>query len=129
MEDGMARSPHARAALSFLRLVIGGKISEAYATHVDPRMRHHNPFYAGDASSLQKGMEENDRAFPSKSITIKNVIEDGNLVAVHSNVRLEPGKPGFATVHMFRFEGDKVVEMWDIVQEVPKDSPNKNGMF
>ena len=26
-------------------------------------------------------------------------------------------------------EGDRIAELWDVGQEVPPDSPNKNGMF
>jgi predicted SnoaL-like aldol condensation-catalyzing enzyme len=32
-------------------------------------------------------------------------------------------------VHIFRFRGDKIVELWDLGQEVPESSPNENGMF
>ena len=116
-------------ATAFLRLVISGKIHEAYATYVRKDMRHHNPYYAGDAASLEKGMIENDAQFPQKSIDIKHALEDGDVVAVHSHVKLQPSATGFAAVHLFRIEGDRIVEMWDIVQEVPKDSPNTNGMI
>jgi predicted SnoaL-like aldol condensation-catalyzing enzyme len=34
-----------------------------------------------------------------------------------------------AVVHILRFEQGKIVEMWDVSQQVPKDSPNKLGMF
>ena len=36
---------------------------------------------------------------------------------------------GFAVVHIFRFDGDRIVELWDLAQEVPDHSPNANGMF
>ena len=26
-------------------------------------------------------------------------------------------------------EGDRIAELWDVGQEVPADSPNRNGMF
>jgi predicted SnoaL-like aldol condensation-catalyzing enzyme len=34
-----------------------------------------------------------------------------------------------AVVHILRFEGGKIVEMWDVGQEIPKDSPNALGVF
>ena len=34
-----------------------------------------------------------------------------------------------AAEHIFRFAGDRIVEMWDVGQEVPASSPNTNGMF
>ncbi len=117
------------AAVSFLCLVVARKIREAYATYVRPDMRHHNPFFAGDAASLEQGMEESHARFPHTSLEVKHTLEDGDLVAVHSHVRLQPDEPGFATVHLFRFEGDRIAELWDIGQPVPKDSPNEHGMF
>jgi predicted SnoaL-like aldol condensation-catalyzing enzyme len=50
-------------------------------------------------------------------------------VAVHSRVRQTPGDPGGAVVHLFRFEGDRIAELWDIGQPVPAESVNDNGMF
>ena len=50
-------------------------------------------------------------------------------MAVHSHVRQNPNDRGAAVVHIFRFEGDRVVELWDMGQPVPENSPNENGMF
>lgn len=125
----MTQATNKEAAISFLRHVVSGKIREAYATYVAKDMRHHNMMFAGDAASLEKAMEENHSQFPSKVIEVKRALEDGDLVAVHSHVRLRANEPGFATVHIFRFEGHRIVEMWDIGQPVPQESPNKNGMF
>lgn len=117
------------AAISFLRLVVAGKIREAYTKHVGPEMQHHNMAFAGDATSLEKAMEENHSLHPHKILEVKRALEDGDLVAVHSRVRLQPGTSGFAAVHIFRFDGDRIIEMWDIGQAVPENSPNINGMF
>ena len=32
-------------------------------------------------------------------------------------------------IHIFRFEGDKIIESWEASQEALKDSPNDNGLF
>src|SRR5262249_13848809 len=44
-------------------------------------------------------------------------------------VRQKPGDLGAAVVHIFKFEGNLIVELWDMGQAVPEDSPNENGMF
>jgi predicted SnoaL-like aldol condensation-catalyzing enzyme len=120
---------HKNAAIAFLRLVVARKIREAYATYIRQDMIHHNTAFAGDAASLEKAMEESHSLHPHTVIEFKHALEDGDLVAVHSHVRMQPEDPGFAVVHLFRFEDDKIIEMWDIGQAVPKDSPNINGMF
>jgi predicted SnoaL-like aldol condensation-catalyzing enzyme len=125
----VGKNSRKETAVSFLRLVVAGRIREAYAAYVRPDMRHHNMAFPGDAASLEKAMEENHVKYPHKVFDVKRTIEDGNLVAVHSHVRLRKNEPGFAAVHIFRFEGDRIAELWDIGQPVPADSPNGNGMF
>jgi predicted SnoaL-like aldol condensation-catalyzing enzyme len=117
------------AAASFLRLASSGKVNEAYQQYVGASFRHHNPYFPGDAEALKAAMQENAAQFPQKTIDIKRVLVDGDLVAVHAHVRLKPGDLGVATIHIFRFEGDRIVELWDVGQAVPESSPNKNGMF
>lgn len=117
------------AAVSFLQLASSGKVKDAYQMYIGPNFRHHNPYFQGDAATLMAAMEENAVSNPHKAIDIRHTLEEGDLVAVHACVRLKPGDLGIATIHLFRFEGDHIVELWDVGQPVPEDSPNKNGMF
>ena len=123
---GMLRK---QAAVKFLQLVVAGRIDEAYSGRVDPQGKHHNPFFPAGFRELRRAMVENHAEFPTKQLTVKNVLVDGDLVAVHSHILLRPGDPGLATVHLFRFRGEKIVEMWDVGQAIPVDSPNKDGPF
>ena len=118
-----------QAAVEFLQLVVAGRIDEAFGGRVDPQGKHHNPFFPAGLRELKKAMIENHAEFPTKQLTVKNVLVDGDLVAVHSHILLRPGDPGLATVHLFRFRGKKIVEMWDVGQAIPADSPNKDGPF
>jgi predicted SnoaL-like aldol condensation-catalyzing enzyme len=74
-------------------------------------------------------MEENAAQNPNKVLEIQRALQDGDLVAVHSHVRQQPGDRGAAVVHIFRFEGDRIAELWDVGQPVPESSPNELGMF
>ena len=116
-------------AVSFVRQAASGRVREAYDKHVSKDFLHHNPFFAGNAEALIAGMEENARQNPDKKVEVLHALEDGELVAVHSHVRHKPGDRGAALVHLFRFEGDRIAELWDIGQPVPADSVNANGMF
>ena len=110
-------------------LIAAGRVRDAYAQHVGKGFRHHNPFFAGDAETLMKGMEENARKHPALRLDVLRVLEDGDLVAVHSHVRQTPDDRGAALVHIFRFEGDRIAELWDVGQPVPAEMTNLNGMF
>ncbi len=118
-----------QAAVQFLQLVVAGQIDEAYRRYVDLRGKHHNPFFPAGFPALKKAMIENHAQFPNKHLRVKNVLGDGDLVAVHSHIVLRPGETGISAVHLFRFDGRKIVEMWDCGQPVPADSPNKDGTF
>ena len=128
-EKRFTRMSRREIAVAFLRDVVAGKIHQAYQDYVSPVMRHHNAYSAGDSVSLEKAMQENHLQFPHKFIDIKHVIEEGEFIAVHSHVRLEESSAGIVTVHIFRFEGSLIVELWDIGQAVPENSPNMNGVF
>ena len=117
------------AAVSFLKMASSGDIREAYSKFVGPGFKHHNPYFEGSAETLIAAMEENARDNPNKTLDVKSAIAEGDLVAVHSHVRPEPEDRGAAVVHLFRFENDRIVELWDLGQEVPEQSPNQHGMF
>lgn len=116
-------------ATSFLKLAASGKVSEAYAKYISPDFRHHNAYFPGDAKSLKAGMMEAHHKFPHTTLEVQHLLETDDLVAVHSRVRHSPDTPEIAVVHIFRFEGRRIVELWDVGIEVPKDSPNENGVF
>ena len=117
------------SAISFLRLASSGNVREAYETYVHPDFRHHNPYFPGDRASLLAGMEENAATFHEKEFEVLRVLEDGDLVAVHGRVRLTPSSSWIGLIHIFRFEGNQIIEEWEVGQEVPKESPNENGVF
>ena len=120
---------HKDAAVSFLNLVGSGKVRDAYDRFVGANFRHHNAFFRGDRESLMKAMEENARKNPDKVVEMKLALEDGNFVAVHSYIRQHAQDRGVAAVHIFRFENDRIAELWDVGQAIPQDSPNEHGVF
>jgi len=129
MSETAAATAQKEAAMDFLRLVASGKVREAYRRYVGSEFRHHNAFFPGDAESLMAAMEENAAMNPDKVLEVQRALQDGDLVAVHSHVRQHPGDRGAAVVHIFRFQGDRIAELWDVGQAVPESSPNELGMF
>jgi predicted SnoaL-like aldol condensation-catalyzing enzyme len=123
-------SNHKKAAESFLKMAGTGNVDEAYQQYVAPSFVHHNQYFKGDRQSLLTAMQEASRTHPNKSIEIKRIYEDGETVITHSLVtRQDPKAPEIAVVHIFRFEHDRITELWDVGQPISKDSPNENGMF
>ncbi len=119
-------------AISFLKMASAGDVENAYNKFIATDFIHHNQYFKGDRKSLMLAMQEASKQSPNKSIDIKYVYEDDskNTIVTHSEVvRRNPSEPTIAVVHIFRFENDKVVELWDLGQQVSKDSPNENGAF
>ena len=116
-------------AVAFLEMASSGEVREAYSQFVGSGFKHHNPFFEGTAEALSAAMEDNARQNPDKVIEVKRVIAEGDLVVIHSHVRLKSNTPGAAVVHIFRFEHGRIVELWDVGQPVPENSQNQYGMF
>jgi predicted SnoaL-like aldol condensation-catalyzing enzyme len=116
-------------AQNFLKLAANGHSHEAFRLYVSEKFKHHNAYFKGDSDTLMLAMEESSRTNPNKIFKIHHILEDENLVAVHSHLKQTPVDLGFAVVHIFKFKGDKIVELWDLGQPVPKVPINENGMF
>jgi predicted SnoaL-like aldol condensation-catalyzing enzyme len=123
-------STHSEAAVDFLRLAATVNVREAFRKYIGQSFRHHNPYFKGDAESLLAAMRNNAAKNPDKVLEVQRVIEQDNLVAVHSHVRMNSTDRGAAVVHIFRFDGNhRIAELWDLGQPIPESSPNENGMF
>ncbi len=117
------------AAISFLEMASTGKADEAYSKFVGDEFKHHNPYFEGSAEALHAAMKENAIQNPRKAIDVKRVIAEGEFVMVHFLVKHKPDELGAAVMQIFRFENGKIVEMWDLGQPVPEETPNQHGMF
>ncbi|RIW34646.1 nuclear transport factor 2 family protein [Bacillus salacetis] len=122
-------SSNKETAESFLQMAASGKAREAFQLYIAEGFIHHNPFFSGDAESLISAMDANAEQNPDKTFEVKQTIEEEQKIAVHSHVKQHPHDPGAAVIHIFRFEHGRIVELWDIGQGIPENSPNKNGIF
>lgn len=62
----------------------------------------------------------------------RRVIAEGDLVVLPVHSVRTPGTPGEAIVDIFRVEDAKVVEHWDVIQDIPEPlypPTNPNSLF
>ena len=116
-------------AQDFLNLTSSGESRKAFDLYVADDFKHPNVWFKGDRDTLMIAMEDSAKEVPNKIFETKRILEDGALVAAHSHIKMTPDDLGYAVMHIFRFEQDKIVELWDFGQEIPKDMVNENGMF
>jgi len=105
------------------------KPEEAVAKYMGPYYRQHNPGAADGPEPFIAFVRGFAQAFPSMRVDMKRTVAEGDLVVVHSNLIREPGDRGMAAADIFRLENGKIVEHWDVLQEVPESSANNNTMF
>ncbi len=66
---------------------------------------------------------------PDSKARIVRSAADGDLVWLHVESTNGSDKPASAVIDIFRVEDGKIVEHWDVIQEVPAEAANQNTMF
>lgn len=125
-------------AVEFLRLIGSGKPKEGLKFFAAD-CKTHNPYVTGGMDALidamiavqkqgSEGILKGSKA--DFKLSIRHVLADGDLVAVHTQLSSsKPSEGGLRQIHLFRFGGDKIVEYWDITQMVSENAPNAAGAF
>lgn len=68
------------------------------------------------------------RESPDARQTIHRSFVEGDHVIVHAHVVRWPDDPGLAVMDIFRCAGGRIVEHWDVIQDISPDPVNSNGM-
>lgn len=131
--DSALSEKRRKAVLEFFSFIAEGKFKEGLHLF-SPNCKTHNPYVAGDMDKLTDAMIQARKAMtvPQSNFSVKRIIVDEDFVAVHTELleeKSQPSRGGLRQVHLFRFEGDRIVEYWDISQMVTPDMPNAAGAF
>jgi predicted SnoaL-like aldol condensation-catalyzing enzyme len=101
----------------------------AAAKLIGPRYVQHNPLIADGIEGFEAFLVHLAEEFPGLRAEVKSVFADGDFVIGHVHGIRVPGQRGTAIVDIFRLEDGKIVEHWDVMQPIPEDAVNQNGMF
>ena len=118
-----------RTVMAFYQAAINGKDFDAAAKFIGARYVQHNPLIADGIDGFKTFVGYLQQTFPKLRAEIKRIFADGDFVIVHTHGVREPGQRGSAIVDIFRLEGGKIVEHWDVMQPVSETASNQNGMF
>jgi predicted SnoaL-like aldol condensation-catalyzing enzyme len=118
-----------QTVVAFYEAAINQKDFAAAAQYLGPRYVQHNPTAPDGPAGLEKFLQFLREKFPQSHSDIKRVFADGDFVILHVHAVREPGTRGSAIVDIFKLENGKIVEHWDVRQDVPEKSTNDNGMF
>ena len=118
-----------KIVVDFYNKGLNDKDYDAAAKYFGPRYIQHNPGGADGPQAFRKFVTFLKEKFPNSHNEIKRVIAEGDLVVLHVHSVRTPGERGRAIVDIFKVEDGKIVEHWDVIQDVPEKSANDNTMF
>lgn len=116
-------------AIDFYRMAYLGDPESAVAKYVGDEYIQHNPLVGNGKEAFIEYFEEMARDYPDKDIKFVRAVAEGNLVALHTH-QIWPGGEEYVTMDFFGFDdAGKIVEHWDSIQEIPKETKNGNPMY
>lgn len=103
---------------------------KAYADqYIGEKYTQHNPHVPDGKVPFVNYFTGHFKENPDAKSVIKRAVAEGDLVFLHVHSTQNAQDRGVAVVDIFRVENGKIVEHWDVQQEVPANAANSNTMF
>ena len=119
-----------RVVLEFFDLAfVKREPEQARERYLGSTYKQHNPTAPDGAEIFPALVGGLFTQAPQASFHLKRAIAEDDLVVLHYNLKMFPDDRGQAVVDIFRVEDGHIVEHWDVIQPVPAESNNDNGMF
>lgn len=122
-------SENKRIVTEFYTQAFIEKDPQAARQYLGDTYTQHNPAVKSGVDEFINFVVGLHAAYPQLKSQIKRVVAEDDLVVLHVFSQPTPEGNGLAIIDIFRVENGKVVEHWDVKQNVPDPSENGNSMF
>jgi predicted SnoaL-like aldol condensation-catalyzing enzyme len=125
-----AAAKNKQTVVAFYNLIFRDhKPAEAFTRYGGDKYIQHNPNVPDGKDAVINYFTPFFQANPDARSEIKRAVAEGDLVWLHVHSKKNATDRGRAIVDIFRVEKGKVVEHWDVVQDIPEKAANTNTMF
>ena len=104
------------------------RVKDAFDVLVSDAYRQHNPTIVDGPEAAIEALIPKFDGSPDARFEIQRIIVDGDLAMVHVKAS-RPGAPDAAVADIYRFESGRIVEHWDVLQQVPVHAAHDHPMF
>jgi predicted SnoaL-like aldol condensation-catalyzing enzyme len=113
----------------FYELAINKKDFEGASKYLGSRYIQHDQRAADGTDGLKDFIQFLHDKFPDSHSEIKRIFADGDYVILHVHAVRKKGTSGVAIVDIFRVQDSRIVEHWDVHEDILEKPANQNGMF
>ena len=130
MTAGTPESDAKRLVLEFFDLAfVQRDAAQAAERYLGAEYKQHNPTAPDGREVFADLIGGLFGQAPEASFHLKRAVAEDDLVVLHYELKMTPDDLGQAVVDIFRVQDGRIVEHWDVIQPVPAESANSNGMF
>lgn len=117
--------------IAFTRGASASEKRQRMSRYINPNMYiQHSATVPDGFDGLMSLVCKFDEQFDDYAVWVKRLIAEGDYVVAHCHYTYgDGGGLGKAIAEIFRFEGDFIVEHWDVIQDIPAVRANTNSMF
>lgn len=131
MSTGRTEEPQPKElVLDFFNLAfVNRQPEQAAARYLGTNYTQHNPTAPDGPEIFPRLIQGLFAQAPQAAFHLKRAVAEDDLVVLHCHLTMSPEDHGQAVVDIFRVENGRIVEHWDVIQPVPTETANTNGMF
>jgi predicted SnoaL-like aldol condensation-catalyzing enzyme len=117
-----------KIVVNFYQKIFGDKDFSVIDKYVATNYIQHNPSLADGSEALKNAVTVWLKDVPKGKVDFQHTAADGDLVILHVKTYGQTGKIT-AITEIFKVKNNKIVEHWDVIQEMPEKSANAHPMF